>query len=210
MNIPTEHNYLLMLSGGLDSAAGFYHLLRTGHRFAAHHVRIINGEGRAPHERKAVNDVLEWTRTARLPGRYIFSESTTDYGRGKLWLRDRHVWSFWAGAIFRAQPELDTLFLSRHADDFNHSGHETAETVAARREQANEEIQGIISSIAGREVELVAPFLEIPKRDLIASIPPELAQRAWYCRRPVGGHVKCGRCFTCKQVGDAIAATLRS
>ena len=88
---------LIMFSGGLDSAGVFWKLINEREELHVHHLYLVNKEGRARAENRAVGDVVEYMRKVRDFG---FSESYHEYpcyNGNFMW--DSDIFSFMAGSI---------------------------------------------------------------------------------------------------------------
>lgn len=193
---------MLMLSGGIDSVAALYkHLTETDEPIRTHHVKLLNWEGRARYEAVAVQKVLAWARRNGHSHRIIHSQSTTDYGSLRYIVADHHTWGYWA-AIVLANPRsagITRIIRTMHIDDSIRDGVVQPDKQGRIREAWEKPIE----LIAKRGIEFVWPLREMTKAQVIQSLPRELLEVCWYCRRPQRGK-PCNECRTCKHVNDAM------
>lgn len=196
--VPTA---LLMLSGGIDSVAALHkHLIETDEPIRTHHVKLLNWEGRARFEALAVKKALAWARRNGHANRIIHSESTTDYGTLRYIVADHHTWGHWA-AIVLANPRsagITRIIRTMHIDDSIRDGAVQPDKQGRIREAWEKPIE----LIAKRGIEFVWPLREMTKAQVIQSLPRELLEVCWYCRRPKRGR-PCNECRTCQQVNAA-------
>lgn len=194
---------LLMLSGGLDSAWCLNHYLSQGIPLRTHHVRLTDHEGRHDVEDAAVERILEWVDQQGWSHLVIHTRSEVDYGTLRYIPFNHHLWAYWAGAIMAdpANRQIDTYIVCRHSD---------AQPNVNMERQVDAGIRAHIRAITGRNVEFEYPMYHLAKADVVRTIPAELRERAWWCRRPVrdsnGGYDRCHKCRTCRQVDAGLAA----
>lgn len=193
--LPDEqrHPALVMYSGGLDSFAVLYALLSaTNLSVHAHHVEIVNFEGRAQAETEAIAAQRAWLAEHCRPFEYSTSRhefradrtSGTDTqvtmftaGRVYNWLEGR-LWTIWTGHIRPPEWEmtegaalLHSMFINRAMRPY-----------------------------------WVRPLKRLDKPQILGSVPPETVEMLWSCRTPVntGSLVQpCGSCRTCLERAEA-------
>jgi 7-cyano-7-deazaguanine synthase in queuosine biosynthesis len=192
---------LCMYSGGLDSA-GVLHLLLTRDEYKdyavhVHHMHLVNPENRAPAERTATLSALDYLRQngARSFG---YSESLHRYPAfDSSFIWDADICAFMAGNICNASPNIRYVALGRTRTDVETAGHEFERRMA--RAQA---IFLAVKAMNPHPSEYIFPVAHLTKQELWETIPPELRERTWSCRRPVyeddGKSARaCGRCISC-------------
>jgi len=181
---------LTMLSGGIDSVAMAYLLLKQGHHLYIHHVEIDNEENRAQVENIAVKKTLEYFTSVGLTNfEYNSSKLSCPTINGKF-LYDSDTINFFAGFICSANPKIKSVAVGANKEDMQNIWSD-------RIERAN----NILELFTG--VEKLYPIKDYSKKDLYDLLPQELKDCFWSCRTPVyeDGYAKpCNRCFTCGQM----------
>jgi 7-cyano-7-deazaguanine synthase in queuosine biosynthesis len=181
-----------MFSGGLDSTAMLVKLLNeTADELRVHHIRMVNRERRDVAEQRAVEAIVAYCRRHYRPFRY--SESGLDFGELEAIPID-----YLSIAFVACQVAIDTPGCNRVAvaalgadtDIVNRS---------ARQQRVFEAMYECYRArkLGEARVEWVFPVVESSKADLAASLPPELLDLTWSCRRPVEGLRPCLRCKAC-------------
>lgn len=195
---------LLMFSGGIDSAYCLYLALRDGENVQAHHIRLVNADGRADAEGRAVERVREWLAAQGLPGRAHYTESVFDYGSiGALpeeperrWLHaDTWAWLLTAGLILAdpAAKRLTRLIMPIHkGGGFLRVPHRW------RAQKA------MVRAVARREIGYLWPLRELTKAEIVRACPPELRELCWHCRQPTPEGAPCHECQACVWVDEAL------
>ena len=189
---------LLMLSGGLDSTALLTALLEhTTHKVHAHHIELRNREGRAPAESRAIERVYEWCSRHRRE--FEHSESTNDFplGIGGGW--DTTLSMFMAARVCYSLRHQVQLVVTGHIQPgFGEltEGEAVFHAAFIHRVRRPRWVRPL-AFVAGTQAERKAII-----RD---SMPPELVEAAWWCRRPTGEHrdQPCGECHACKGMVEA-------
>lgn len=192
---------LCMYSGGLDSAGMLYFLLTReeykDYAVHVHHMHLINPENRARAEQAATMSALEYLRKngARPFG---YSESLHRYPAFNMhFIWDADLCAFMAGNICNASPNIRYVALGRTRTDTESAGHHFEERMA--RAQA---IFKAVKAMNSNPSDYIFPVAHLTKKELWETLPVELRERTWSCRRPVyeegGKSAKaCGRCITC-------------
>jgi hypothetical protein len=197
----TKRHTLVMLSGGIDSLFVLHEVLRrTDDVVWAHHVHLVNREGRHEAEARACAAIVAWCARHLRPFRY--TQSVIDHSAFTLFGRDVLLVGFEAGVVVQnAHAEW-----SRGFDRW---------MLGYCKEESEELVGGVPAAFSGRralvETSLAVsahPFTPppldglplLPKEAQIRAMPAELAGLAWTCRTPVWNGpepVECGRCKTC-------------
>jgi len=199
----TKRHSLLMFSGGIDSLFSLYQVLHdTDDVLWAHHVNLVNREGRYRAEAEACGNIVAWCTEKLRPFRY--TESTIDHSAFEMFGRDVLVVAFEAGIVVQNGHRIfgrgfDRWMLGycqEEAEEMLPSG------VVASSTNRRSVIEQCLSASAHP---IVPPRLHsqplIPKQAQIEAMPPELVQLAWTCRQPVWREStahECGTCKTCK------------
>lgn len=177
---------LLMFSGGLDSLAALHLLLTTQPEpIHVHHVHLSNIENRTQAEHNAVDAVRAYYEQAGAPLDY--SESYMQYPvvNGSFFY-DTDVTHFMSAYIAARAPITSVAFGYLDIDRLN----------MQRLPTANVLFEAMAPSIPR-----IYPIAGWSKQQVYDSLPPELRELAWSCRRPIYFEDKslpCGRCKTCK------------
>ncbi|MFN2644661.1 MAG: hypothetical protein ABR570_06700 [Burkholderiales bacterium] len=186
---------LVMFSGGLDSTAMLVKLLsQSEEELRVHHIRMANREERAEAEQAAVERIVAWCRERLRPFRY--SESALDFRE-----LDAIPIDYLCVAFVACQVAIDTAScnriavaaLARDTDIENRS---------ARQRRVFEVLYECYRArkLGEPRVDWVYPVYHASKHELAASLPRELLDLTWSCRRPVhdGPHWRpCGACKAC-------------
>ncbi len=186
---------LVMFSGGLDSTAMLVKLLeQTADELRVHHIRMVNGEGRAGAEQAAVERIVAHCRPRYRPFRY--SESGLDFAALEAILID-----YLSIAFVACQVAIDTPGCTRVAVAALARDTDIANRLARQRRVFETLYECYRARKLGEpQVEWVTPVYDSSKHELAAALPAELAALAWSCRRPVasaGGWRPCGGCKAC-------------
>ena len=193
---------LLMLSGGIDSAYCLYDALRGGRDVHAHHVHLINRQGRAGPEGEAVVNILRWLDAQNLPGSYTLTNSVFDYGDVRYLSKDAAVWSFMAGIVLADRQrygDIHSIIVPRHLGAFAHERNPAAAAALSDRY-----IKTFIRALTQREVVIELPIGRMTKDQVVAAMPTGLLRLCWWCRQPANARRRCRRCITCKAVDPAL------
>jgi 7-cyano-7-deazaguanine synthase in queuosine biosynthesis len=184
---------LVMFSGGLDSTAMLVKLLAESEdELRVHHIRMANEEGRDGAEQQACSRIVAWCR-----GRYRafrYSESGLDF-RGLQAIPIDYV----SIAFVACQVAIDTPRCRRIAV----AALKADTDIANRSERQRRVFEALYECYRARRlgepgVEWIYPVYEATKQALARSLPPELAELTWSCRRPVAAGAGWRPCGTCK------------
>lgn len=177
---------IVLVSGGFDSAALLYKLLKeTSHELHVHHIEInYTNTLRYLAEAQALTNILKWCRKNFPKRPFSYSESTISFDEGDC--PEHFIWALHGGMLIRAGFG-DTMCTGRIATDNSPPG-------ALNQERA-ESVFKIVTGDTNAKWEL--PLLHLCKRDLIKSTPKELFELTWSCRNPIihKGKYKC--CYDC-------------
>lgn len=190
---------LLNFSGGIDSTYCLYHHLKDNPKetLLVHHLNLINREGRAPYEKQAVTNILNWCIRNGM-GNFKYIESTFDYGTLGYLVKDLEVIGFLTGVILRhpGHQKITDVILPMHKS-------EMARFPGDSYQRAHHKRKVLAETVAMREVNFTFPIIDMTKKQIIEGLPEELFKMTWYCRRPRKGE-PCGKCHTCLQVKEAL------
>lgn len=192
---------LVMLSGGVDSAYALAKVLRESDDLViAHHVHLVNREGRHRLEAEACANIVEYCRSHYREFKY--TESLVNRQKFRAFGIDVITAAFEAGIVVQSYFADTGVLIDRWTVGIN------AEDVADfdPDDTASHRTPAMLKAFEANCHPHAPPqFFSLPlkpKRDLVAYLGPELAAMCWTCRRPVmdsdGNAVECGQCHTCK------------
>ena len=186
---------LVMFSGGLDSTAMLVQLLTEAQdELRVHHIRMANREQRAAAEQTAVERIVAWCRERYRAFRY--SESALDFTELEAIPIDYLCVAFVACQVAIDTPRCNRVAvasLARDTDIENRSAHQR------RVFDAMYECYRY-RKLGEPEVRWIYPVYHATKRELAGTLPRELVELSWSCRRPVpvgGAFRPCGACKAC-------------
>jgi 7-cyano-7-deazaguanine synthase in queuosine biosynthesis len=186
---------LAMFSGGLDSTAMLVKLLaETGDELRVHHIRMVNKERRDAAEQRAVEAIVAWCRKRYRPFRY--SESALDFSSLEAVPIDYLSIAFVACQVAIDTPGCDRIAVGSLSTDTD------IVSRSARQKRVFDEMYACYRArkLGEPSVEWVYPVYRRGKDELAASLPRELLELTWSCRRPVreGSRYRpCGACKAC-------------
>ena len=182
-----------MYSGGLDSLGMIYKLLTDpkykDYKLHIHHVHNHNVEKRDRAEGIVVPLVLKELK--QLGFDFVYSEtriSTPPYNNN--FLHDTDTMNFFAGYICSVNPDIVNVAMGMQANDANQS-------LEDRRVRADR----ILAAFT--EVKKIYPVFDITKREIYDSLPENLRNMFWSCRRPIYSEkniAPCLKCDTCRKL----------
>jgi 7-cyano-7-deazaguanine synthase in queuosine biosynthesis len=191
-----------MFSGGLDSTAVLVRLLaETTDDIRAHHIRMVNREGRADAEQGAVEAIIYWCNRHYRPFRY--SESALDFSSLSAIPID-----FISVAYVACQVAIDTPgckriavgTLARDLDEMKRSVCASQRRIFASMFECYR-----ARKLGEPSLEWVYPVYALSKPQVASLLAPELRELTWSCRRPVpkeGKFSPCGNCKPCRARAD--------
>lgn len=184
-----------MFSGGLDSTAMLVKLLTESEdELRVHHIRLANREAREGAEQRAVDSIVAWCRDRYRPFRY--SESGLDFRGLEAIPIDYLCIAFVACQVAIDTPRCNRVAVASLARDTD------IENRAARQRRVFDALYECYRyrKLGEPQVEWIYPVYHASKPALAASLPHELVELTWSCRRPVpdaGGWRACGACKAC-------------
>ncbi|USG59735.1 hypothetical protein NBZ79_11155 [Sneathiella marina] len=189
---------LVMLSGGIDSVYVLAKLLKeTDDIVIAHHVHMVNDEGRFKAEAECCKKIVKWCRDNLRD--FGYSESAIDH-RGLFAMGfDIIAIGFEAGIINRCFEGKFGKAVDRWVTGW-----------CAEEKAVPGRAPHIEAICAASSYPLSAPeyfhLPVIPKADQIRYLPDDLLDLCWTCRRPIwnedGSFDECGICITCELMKD--------
>ena len=186
---------LAMFSGGLDSTAMLVKLLtQTQEELRVHHIRLANREERAEAEQAAVEGIVAWCRSRYRPFRY--SESALDFRSLEAIPIDYVCIAFVACQVAIDTPGCNRIAVAALARDTD------IENRSARQRRVFDTLYECYRArqLGEPQVDWIYPVYQTSKRELADSLPRELVELTWSCRRPVhmeGRWRPCGACKAC-------------
>jgi 7-cyano-7-deazaguanine synthase in queuosine biosynthesis len=186
---------LAMYSGGLDSLGMVYKLLTDPqykrYILHIHHIHNKNAEHRDQAEAIAVNLALAELKIMNFQFEYTESEIVIPTYKNKF-MFDTDTINFFAGYICSLNSNIESVAMGMNAGDANQS-------LENRRKRAD----AILAAFT--PVGKIYPVLDMSKREIYDSLPDQLKNKFWSCRRPVHAENKfetCGKCNTCIKLSE--------
>ena len=180
---------LLMFSGGLDSTAVFYKLIKENKSLYVHHMHLGNEENRMEAESIAVKKVCNYMKQF---GNFIYSESHHDlptFGKNFMW--DSDLYNFMAGSICKSVRDIEFVALGMTKSDLSPS-------VSERANRGTKIFESF-----GSSAQKIYPVVEMTKKEICDYLPEDLRKLTWSCRTPIyeGDKIlKCNKCKACREL----------
>jgi 7-cyano-7-deazaguanine synthase in queuosine biosynthesis len=197
--------YMVALSGGIDSTSVLYHLLKEKKKVLVLHIKLINREGRQKNETKAVQNILKWFDKYDMKT-YEYLEMGFDYGNVDRLTRDNHVVGFMSGIVL-SDVKYDSIHTFVHGTSKTDADYHDANHQRIRKLMTEEMMRapgGLnIPYNPERQIIFAAPNLQKTKTQVMRELPKNLLQLCWYCRFPTPQNKVCGNCHTCRWVKRA-------
>jgi 7-cyano-7-deazaguanine synthase in queuosine biosynthesis len=191
--IPQKKKSFVLISGGLDSAACLVWMLQnTDDEVHAHHIHLKNHEGRTEAEQIAMQKILAYCQQHYR--RFRYTESHMELPGFVPY--DMYVYMWYAGImVISYKGKLDRVVTGEHANPPN-----MQRGIDARVKRSRE----IFHATAGTDtVDWFMPLKDMNKQQIWDSIPVELAEISWSCRKPKtvnGQPTPCMKCHACKSL----------
>lgn len=191
--IPEKKKSFVLISGGLDSVACLVWMLEnTDDEVHAHHINLKNHEGRLEAERIAMEGVLAYCKEHYRSFKY--TESRMELPGFVPY--DMYVYMWYAGImVISYKGKLDRVVTGEHANPPN-----MQRGIDARIKRSTE----IFHATAGTDtVDWFMPLKDMNKQQIWDSVPLELANISWSCRKPRtvnGKPAPCMKCHACKSL----------
>jgi 7-cyano-7-deazaguanine synthase in queuosine biosynthesis len=184
-----KYKSLIFLSGGIDSTAVCYKLLKenTNQRFLIYHCNFRDYQHRHDYEKLAVNKIIRYFKENNL-NNFDYINSDFSYGNINAIVQDIELWGFFMGLILRGKS-YDIENISICASKFDLQQGEEYEARSRRR-------YNVIKALLEYEPVYTFPIKDLTREDLIKLLPKNLLEMTWFCRRPNDGR-PCGKCKTC-------------
>ena len=177
---------LVMFSGGIDSTYALHKLLTdTDDEIYAHHVHLVNYEGRHVIEARRCREIVAYCRRTIRP--FHYTESTIDHRGFRFFGIDMISVGFEAGLVA-------------------HSYHVPRWTagISADDQRWEARFRHVEACVAANAFPFAPPefFLlpQVSKLDEMRALPPELLAMTWSCRKPVvdgDTFLACAQCRAC-------------
>ncbi len=174
----SKYDTIINLSGGVDSTYLLYEYLSKGKNLVVHHCNMINGEGRYLVEKSATRKVLNWLEENNL-STFKYYETVFDYGNLPYILKDIEVIAVFTSTLLRAPIFHHIKEIAVSANSSDESNNPNDISVVNRK--------AIIDTLKPPfvEAELTFPVIHISKEEMVRTLPKDLLQLTWFCRRPV-------------------------
>lgn len=185
---------LLMWSGGVDSTGTLYQLLTEPQhkefKIYAHHIHIVNKEGRVEAEKTACDKIILCLRNKGFV--FDYTENTLDFNFMTGLPTDMDLAYFMTGWICRVDKTITHISRGRTYDDGLNNA------VLDSRERGLKILE-ILTGVPTPEHLFTQTHLT--KKQVWELMPKELRELCWYCRFPIknndGSFSICGQCHTC-------------
>ena len=189
-----KRSTLVMLSGGIDSVYVLWKLLtESDDEIIAHHINFVNNERRHVIEAQRCRQIVSYLRRSLRP--FEYTESTLDHRAYAFFGYDMVAVGFEAGLAAHSH-----LFRKNRPIDRWTFGACVEEEIGVQGRWPH-----VLACCAANCFPHEAPeFFALPtvtKQEEVHSLPPDLVNLSWGCRRPVmteSGYRACGICKTCK------------
>jgi len=187
------HTVLSNLSGGIDSVYGTYKLLLAGERVLIHHCHLTSRH-RMRYESQAVEKVLSWFDKQGLTNyEYIDSAAVLPPAPHMQRMRDPEIVMAMAGTILRARPWITRLAYWNIVGDTS-TKYPNGKVIKARTRM-------MYICARRRNITIERPLQEMTKTEILADMPRELFELAFWCRFPLEDGSPCKtNCTTCVDV----------
>lgn len=174
----SKYDTIVNLSGGVDSTYLLYEYLSQKKDLIVHHCDMINGEGRYLAEKSATRKVLNWLEQNNL-STFKYYETVFDYGNLPYILKDIEVIAVFTSALLRAPIFHHIKEIAVSANSSDESNNPNDISVISRK--------AIIDALKPPfvEAELTFPIIHISKSEMVRTLPKDLLELTWFCRRPV-------------------------
>jgi len=185
---------IVMWSGGIDSTFKLAYLLKeTEYQVHAHHVHIVNREGRSQAEQAACAALRSKLKAIRS---FAYTESRIDHRQHAKIPFDMAIVAFEAGVVARSGE-------GRSSEPFTHwtIGTHKAEGHYQRRFDLYEAMVNAVCFPQDYPAFQMGKVVT-KKEEMIYLDGLGLLADCWYCRTPRAGR-PCGRCGTCEDVKTA-------
>ena len=193
---------LVMLSGGLDSVAMLYLLLKQeqGLPLHVHHVHIQGWESdtKPLAEQRAVHQVTDYLWNQGF--RFEYSESHSQFQHNAF---DQAIYYFQGACLAASMSRVTRVAIGRVKEDATLM--ESMQFRVHPTQSAMALFNNIIENwpLADRQVDFVFPLVEYDKAQVVKSLPDELLDLVCSCRQPIilenGDWERCGKCRKCQE-----------
>lgn len=189
---------LLMISGGVDSAAALIKLLsENGEPVFAHHIVLSDSESPVRHkaENIACDRLVRYCRERYRD--FSYTKSFWDFQLPYFgW--NLTLCAFVGARVLRSFPAAGITHYAVGVIDEPH----TLGMWEERVEEAKATFYaGLITARLSFQPEIVWPVAHMTKREVLDFLPPEVVEMASYCRNPTelwGNRFRpCGKCISC-------------
>lgn len=191
---------LVLFSGGIDSTFVLFDLLtNTDDIVLAHHVHLVNREGRYRAEAAACKRIVAWLKENCRD--FFFTESLVDRRRFRAVGADAITVAF-EGGIAASNFLIDTMIMPHRFL----LGLNLEELNSLEERSAGSDKHAMLAAMAAATWPNKPPKYQrptlLPKADCIRRMGPQLTALCWTCRTPVeradGEFDECNECRTCE------------
>lgn len=190
---------LLNFSGGIDSTYCLYTYLKNNpkNKLLVHFIELNTPQGRLEYEKKAVYNILNYLKLHSYTN-FKFVTTKLDYGTLNYRVLDMYPISFFTGVVIRKFKDIKYVIQPLCLTELNWLNSSNPN----RYLEMSADREAIVNTVGKRKMEYLFPIIKMTKHEVIKSLPKDLYQLVWYCRKPLGGK-PCRDCHTCIQVKGA-------
>lgn len=202
-----------MFSGGIDSSGVLYTLVTDpdfrDRELIVHHIILQNRENRAQAEMDSVTQIVNYCQTHHADRPFTYTQSVFNtMGFAPLAANrfpyDMDVCAFTAANIAVARKDVRQIAMGRTKTDVGSGGTDFQQRMARAQQ-----VFGAVYSLEKEAIpNYIFPVINMTKREIWDSLPPQIQQASWYCRHPQyqedGSATPCKQCITCKEVAEFI------
>src|SRR5690606_3511262 len=187
----TKYDMMINLSGGFDSTACVYKYLTENpdKRLLVHHCvmkKSLSRINRHANEIKAVDSIVRWLKLNGL-NNFDLVKTYVDVTEAEPRLNDMHTVAFnTVQVLSRSKFECQDLTICASKLDFLQRTY--PDRVEKRRQ---------LYEIYLPELRFHYPIKEMSRRQVIESLPKDLARLPYWCQAPNQEAGHCGKCYVC-------------
>lgn len=186
---------LIMYSGGMDSTSLLWNILEhTDQEVHVHAIHLHNREGRHAAEAQAIHDTIKYIQENQRP--FEFSSSTYSWMSKYPGGKDMSLALFQAGRVMAGTGEVFNVI---YTGDYNMTKEETAEAYGVFNALM---VNRRIKPIWATPIDFMTKVSVDRSLNVYLSMPEELRELYWSCRKPVegpSGRLTCGVCHACER-----------
>jgi 7-cyano-7-deazaguanine synthase in queuosine biosynthesis len=189
---------LINISGGVDSIYCAWKLLteNPNETFLLHHIvsskTVLPKNSRLKLEKNSVDKFIEYLKKHNV-NNFVYIESKRYRLDSKIKaIQDIEMVGIYTGIILRTYKNIENIVISANSEDLvQMNGYQT-------RSKTRFEIIDALSR--NHPINYLYPIKDMTKKEISNSMPADLLQLCWYCRKPNMDGSTCGTCQPCKNI----------